>query len=123
MLKDSLYTLKEIETKGENLYSVEAIIDSQHEIFSGHFPQQPVLPGVCLLDMLKEMIREITTMPYRMIAADNIKYLKPLDPRQHAVIRFEILLKPAEEGLSATAISWLPDGVVNFKFKGKFSLV
>ena len=63
MLKDSLYRILNI--SGEN-NAIEAIIelDEHHDIFKGHFPGQPVLPGVCMLQITKEILEIFFSIKY-----------------------------------------------------------
>lgn len=56
------------------------LIDKEHEIFKGHFPSTPVVPGVCMMQMIKEMLEEKINHPLQLISADNIKFLSVMNP-------------------------------------------
>lgn len=79
MLKDSLYTIKKITEENK---SVEAIIElnANHEIFKGHFPHQPVLPGACMLQIIKEIIEAHLSKKIQLIKADDIRFSAMVDP-------------------------------------------
>ena len=38
--------------------SIEALIkiNKDHAIFNGHFPEFPIVPGVCMIQMVKEIV-------------------------------------------------------------------
>ena len=40
-------------------WAVQVMLNPQHAIYNGHFPQQPVVPGVCMLQIIKECIEKI----------------------------------------------------------------
>jgi 3-hydroxyacyl-[acyl-carrier-protein] dehydratase len=120
MLRDNLYTLDTIEKIEGKKFEVEITLDTSHAIFKGHFPGQPVLPGVCLIEMLKEMLIEITGAPCRLHTADTIKYLKMVDPRNDIHLKFNIEAVGEAQGFKVNATSFLEDGTPNFKFKGSF---
>ena len=115
MLKDSLYTLQSLEETGAGTYEAQLRIDPTHPLFEGHFPGQPVLPGVCLLEMVKEVLSEIRQKPLRLLRAGTIKYPSMVDPRLEPLLRFEITIAEAEEELKVGVNSFLSDGSANFK--------
>ncbi len=79
MLQDSLYTISQW-SAGPNRVEAELEIDAAHPIFKGHFPGQPVLPGVCMIQMVKEVMEKVTGAGLFMHKADNCKFLQLVDP-------------------------------------------
>jgi len=55
-------------------------VDESSEIFKGHFPGQPVAPGACMLQTVKEIVAEALDAPIRLAKADNIKFLNMVTP-------------------------------------------
>ncbi len=121
MLKNKLYTFTSLEEQEKGNYLAEVTLNPNHPIFDGHFPTQPVLPGVCLLEMLKEMLGEIKGKPLRMKNAATIKYLKLVDPTEEPVLKFEIQITEESGELKVSASSFLKDSSPNFKMKGIFA--
>jgi 3-hydroxyacyl-[acyl-carrier-protein] dehydratase len=62
--------------------SVSAVlaIDQQNDIFNGHFPGQPVVPGACMLQIVKEVLADALHRRIRLVKADNIKFLSLVQP-------------------------------------------
>lgn len=120
MLKNSLYTLGDIQQQSDGEYSVEVSLNEDHEIFRGHFPEQPILPGVCLIEILKDLINAVKKDSFLMHEASMIKYLQMVNPAVNKILTFYFSIVPADTGLKITASSMLADGVPNFKFKGHF---
>ncbi len=54
MLLKDLYKIKSF-TYADGKVNTEVIINKDHEIFTGHFPDNPVMPGVCMIQIIKEL--------------------------------------------------------------------
>ena len=105
MLLNDFYT---IETAGiESQAPVAAgtravlVLNAAHPIFAGHFPGQPVMPGACQLQIVQELLSHVLASEYRLRQADQLKFLTPIDPRQHP--RIEATLRYATPRAEALA--------------------
>ncbi|MBV9962955.1 MAG: 3-hydroxyacyl-ACP dehydratase [Parafilimonas sp.] len=87
MLKDDLYSIKNI-TGGNKFIEAVAKLNAEHEIFTGHFPKQPVLPGVCMMQMVKEIVENFRNQKLQLLKADDIKFSSMIDPAQNAEVKF-----------------------------------
>ncbi len=58
MLLDNLYHIVEQEI-GEQTITATIALHTTHPIFEGHFPGQPILPGVCQTQMCVELFNVI----------------------------------------------------------------
>ena len=68
---------------------VEALcIDAAHPSLPGHFPGQPVVPGVVLLDRVAACLQRHADLSLRRLLA--VKFLAPLLPGQDAQLRIGI---------------------------------
>lgn len=121
MLKDKLYTLNSLEKTEQGAYKALVLLDANSPVFMGHFPGQPVLPGVCLLEMVKEILGQVKRKPCRLMSAAHMKFLKVVDPRAEPALLFEIDIVEVEAELKVVASSYLGDGSVNFKLKANFA--
>jgi len=54
MLIKNLYKIESFHYKNQQL-KAEIFINKEHEIFKGHFPNNPVMPGVCMIQIIKEL--------------------------------------------------------------------
>ena len=79
---DLLYTL--LESGKDDLqksYSYRLTLNENHEVFKGHFPEQPVLPGVCQILIVTELLEKELDLKLLLNKANNIKFLKMIDPK------------------------------------------
>ena len=65
------------------------VIESDHPVFPGHFPGQPVLPGVVLLERALELAREALDPAAVLAGVPVAKFLKPLRPGETLMIGLE----------------------------------
>lgn len=72
--------------------SVNAIIEinASHKIFEGHFPGQPVVPGVCMMQMVKEILEKILGTETRLVIADHLKFLSVINPAENNIAQVEM---------------------------------
>ena len=95
-------------------------LNPAHPVYEGHFSGNPVVPGVCQVQMISELLSVINGSALRFMHADNIKFLALMVPDKNRVIDADIRVRTAENGeISVNAT--LQDGEVIFiKFKGLF---
>ena len=55
-------------------------IDAQQPVFAGHFPGNPIMPGVLVLGLLKSLVAEHLDHPVQIAAIKRQKFLRPVLP-------------------------------------------
>jgi len=124
MLSGSFYTILTFSTSelalNQKQVRVSVLLNPGHLIFQGHFPGNPVVPGVCQIQMVKELVEKGLNQTLRLTESDNIKFLLMINPIEIPRIDFDILIKPiAVQQFQITAtISF--ESSLFLKFKGKF---
>lgn len=71
---------------------VRVVYDDAHEVFLGHFPGRPVVPGVCLVEAATEIASTMQGKTLRLVQARAIKFLAPVDPRTTPELTFHTTL-------------------------------
>lgn len=66
-------------------------IDPQHPAFAGHFPGNPIVPGVVLLDEALLAIADAMGLPLSACELRSVKFLSPLTPGVAVVMLSEVL--------------------------------
>jgi 3-hydroxyacyl-[acyl-carrier-protein] dehydratase len=97
MLSGDFYTIDGLHTEEQTIRAT-LIINSGHRIFEGHFPGFPVVPGVCMMQIIKELLEEITLKKTRLIRADHAKFLSVINPLDQPRIEAEIKYHFKENG-------------------------
>jgi 3-hydroxyacyl-[acyl-carrier-protein] dehydratase len=115
MLLDSLFIVKKYAAEGSEIKATLEL-DENHAVFKGHFPDQPVVPGVCMMQSVKELVERYVKQKLTVIEADNMKFLSVLDPRVNKVIQATVSIVNKESSFSINA-SLFADNVTFFKLK------
>jgi len=96
-------------------------INPDHEIFQGHFPGQPVVPGVCMMQIVKELLETATSRSLRLHTGLDLKFLSVIDPGKNNTIHAETDYTELASGdINATARIFFNETTF-FKFKGVFT--
>jgi 3-hydroxyacyl-[acyl-carrier-protein] dehydratase len=118
MLKDTFFSFT-LPVVNDALLKTTITLYPAHDIFKGHFPGNPVVPGVCMMQMIKEALEDHLDKKLQLIKADNIKFLSFIDPNQHEQVGLEIKMNMVDEQIKVDA-QLLNEGIVFLKFKGVF---
>ena len=91
MILENFYTItnKSIDENQEN-YTFEIHVNSKHDIFKGHFPGNPVMPGVCMMQIIKEITQSIVGQKLFMEKCSNVKFLALINPDENPVLTLEL---------------------------------
>lgn len=118
MLADNFYTILQSGIE-ESTVHASLTIHAGHAIFEGHFPDQPIVPGVCMIQIAREVAEHALEKKLRITKGDNIKFLAMLNPHETPVVNLTVHLRKnnTEHGVQATLFA---GAVVFFKFNGTF---
>ena len=61
MLLENFYKIIHIKEREDGKQAIEIELNPGHMLYQGHFPGQPVVPGVCTLQMIKESAEQIVS--------------------------------------------------------------
>lgn len=119
MLQGNFYTVLNNQSNGS---SVNALLElnPEHHIFDGHFPQIPVVPGVCMMQMVKELVEDFTGQRLRLSKAEHLKFLSIIDPRQNRLLDVDISIHSNSSPNIQVTAAFSRQDTVFFKFKGGF---
>lgn len=92
LLRQGFYTIYS-RNKSEDELTVNMQFNFDHKIFEGHFPDQPVVPGVCMLQIIKEQVAEFLHTPLILESTGQLKFLSSIIPDQADFYTFNILFK------------------------------
>jgi len=102
MLKDDLYQIVKMISEEQEI-NAEIKLNIEHDIFKGHFPDVPVLPGVTMMQMVKEILEEALSKELQIIRAGQLKFLQMVNPQKVASLYFQINWSETEEGIKVKA--------------------
>lgn len=99
MLLKDFYKVENIEKLAEGKYKTSVRLNSQHEVFKGHFPGNPVTPGVCMMQIIKELTQEITGFSLMLKSSSNVKFMALINPDETPDLVLDLDIVFAEDDL------------------------
>ncbi len=120
MEKGSLYKIISLEISDDkNTAKSIFTINPHNDIFKGHFPGNPVLPGVCMIQIIKDIVAQISGCDIMLNEANTIKFQNPVIPEENAEITGDFKIRNEEGKIVVNAQIASPDKVY-CSFKGDF---
>lgn len=123
MLKNDFYKINNLEISS-NRCTIHAKVElnREHEIFNGHFPEIPVVPGVCTVQMIKEILMEVVEKNMMLIQGNNIKLHNPINPDYNLYLNIDLAIKYNSEIVRVNSEVFFED--IKFcSFRGDFKIV
>lgn len=95
-------------------------INQHNLIFKGHFPGHPVVPGACMLQLVKDLLEDALGNKIQLKKAGQLKFIRMIDPTLTRSVQLELSYKYAD-GDTVSINARLTDGdEVCFKLQGIF---
>ncbi len=129
LLKDNLYTVVETEVKpsatGEMGAPHEARfllrLHPDHVIYQAHFPGEPITPGVCIVQIGKELLEMLTGWPLEITKVKNVKFLSVVSPRETVSVTY--VFKKVEASEDGSEVKAQVSVMVDEEVKAKVSFI
>jgi 3-hydroxyacyl-[acyl-carrier-protein] dehydratase len=130
VLKDNFYTLlssREDESKtGDSnagryrIFSIE--LNPEHPVYKGHFPGNPVVPGVCQVQIIGELFSGMIGKEVILNHSDNIKFMNMINPRENPVLSISLGFTEKDEKNWNVTASITGNCITFLKFRGGYVL-
>ena len=76
------------------IFSVK--LNPGHPVYKGHFPGNPVVPGVCQVQMIKELSSLVLNKEIILSYSDNIKFLSMIRPSETEILTLSLDIREKE---------------------------
>jgi 3-hydroxyacyl-[acyl-carrier-protein] dehydratase len=106
----------------DGIISATLGINPESEILKGHFPGQPVVPGACMLQIVKEVLESALNQTFRLKKADQLKFMIMIDPANTLTVTLDMSYQYTEDGTVSVSAKLSNADVVYFKFFGSFAV-
>ena len=85
------YELIQIEKSVSNLISAEIQVLPESPWFCGHFPEEPILPGIAQLGMVFDAICQLTDQELKISAVSRVRFKQIIRPGDRLTITAQSL--------------------------------
>jgi 3-hydroxyacyl-[acyl-carrier-protein] dehydratase len=81
----------------ETIIEATITFNEKHTVFAGHFPGNPIVPGVVQVQIIKELMEKKTGKCLLLIHGKNIKFLTVISPVEHPYVEVTVRFQPPED--------------------------
>ncbi|WP_298738224.1 3-hydroxyacyl-ACP dehydratase [uncultured Chitinophaga sp.] len=106
----------------ENSFAALLALNAAHPIFEGHFPGQPVMPGVCMMQTIQELLEKGLQRKLLLQKAANMKFLVMINPVVQPQVSTELQYTLQDDGTVKTTAVIKSETTVFMKFQGTFKI-
>jgi len=110
MQLQDFYKVNTVETV-DNITIANITINKDHEIFKGHFPNNPVTPGVCMMQIIKELTEGVVNETLFMQKSSNIKFMAIINPNKTPNLELTLNVSKTDEGYKVKNVTKFEDTV------------
>lgn len=89
MFLNNLFTIQ-AENREANHDEFIIKLNSAHAIYQGHFPDEPITPGVCIIQIAADLFSYLIQQPCSIANVKNVKFLNVIKPLEHETICYQL---------------------------------
>jgi len=104
MLIKDYYTIENVSKKGDGTSCFHIHLRPDSTIYEGHFPGEPVSPGVCNIQMIKECAEQVAGKPLLLNNLQQCRLTTLVTPLVHPQVEVTIQLEEKGEVYKLKAI-------------------
>jgi 3-hydroxyacyl-[acyl-carrier-protein] dehydratase len=120
MFLNDLYSVISNQSE-EGKVNARISFNKAHNIFEGHFPGHPVVPGVCMMQIVREIMEVSLSKRLKIAIGNNMKFLSIIDPVKNPEVAITIAYTSEDDKFKVNA-TLSEEALTFFKFKGVLQL-
>lgn len=121
-LLNSFFSVKEQENNAAGaVYKIE--LDKEHFIYKAHFPDNPITPGVCIIQIAQELTGLHIDKQLFLTAVNNIKFVQVISPVENPVVIYDMNISPVTEGVCKVKVTVKGENQVFTKLSLTFNVI
>lgn len=82
-------------SQGEGLFTVE--LNPNCEVYKGHFPEKPISPGVCNIDMIKTCTEKVLEKKLLLNNLKQCRLTALVTPKEQPTLQLSVKTTPLDE--------------------------
>ena len=95
----------------DNKVLANITLNKNHDVFKGHFPGNPVTPGVCMMQIITELTEQVVSEKLYMQSSSNIKFSAIINPEVNSDLVLQIDITKTTNGYKVTNVTTFDDTI------------
>jgi len=108
---------------GNDTINARIVFNENHPIFAGHFPGNPIVPGVIQIRIIKDLLEKGLGQKLMMVQGRNIKFLNIISPVKTPKTEIRIGFQNNEEQTFTVQASLFSETTIFMKLNGVYQLL
>lgn len=122
MLIKDFYHILSKKTTVENSFTVAIQLHKDHPVFKGHFPENPITPGVCMVQIIKETCEAHLGQILHLVRISNLKFTAKINPNINGKLQLATTIKSVPDGIKIKNITTFENGTIALKYDAMYAL-
>lgn len=122
MHPQEIYRITSFKSENENLEAT-IIFDEKHPVFAGHFPGNPIVPGVIQIQIIKDLFEKGMGQKLLLVQAKNIKFINIISPLKNPGAEIKISFQKNDDQTYTVHASVYSETTTFMKFSGIYKPV
>jgi 3-hydroxyacyl-[acyl-carrier-protein] dehydratase len=122
MLLPEFYTFQILNADG-NQVQASVMLNKNHDVYKGHFPQIPITPGVCQVLIIKELLSHVLGKSLQMLKSRDIKFLSMHNPTNEEALDVTINYQTTSDSIISVNALISSNVTKILKFNGEFKSI
>lgn len=97
MLAGDFFTIEQTEIHTGHISAIVRL-NPEHPVYDGHFPGNPVVPGVCQVGMVKEILSSALQRDFLLTDSKMCKFINMINPKEVIGLKCDISWSENPEG-------------------------
>ncbi len=107
--------------KQDNVITASVVFPPEFTVFEGHFPDKPILPGICMVQLVKVIVELSGKNKFEISEIKLAKFYAPVNPNDKLSVECNLSLMPDNQLLVKTVMNVLNQKVAQVEIVGKIS--
>ena len=109
-LKDDFFKIEEESIADNNKIEYTIRLNPEHFIYKAHFPGNPITPGVCITQIIKELLEEQLQCELFLRKTVKVRYLNVINPTVNEIVNLTLsITEEDEKNINISAIVYYND--------------
>ena len=96
ILKDNFFAIKNQEITDKKA-DFRINLNAEHFVYQSHFPNNPITPGVFLIQMVTELFDSLQERKFKINTVKNVKFTAPINPIEFPEVDFSLDFSKKED--------------------------